>query len=754
MSYFKNTLFLAVLYISGCSAAYAQLRAVSVQLPTLDQNEMVGRTTAGTGDQENLTAIQVRTLLNVEDGSTADQTTIAGITGTPAEFNSALTGDTFMFDLSDDTNPNLTGALQADGYSISRGTGTNLVLDGSGDAGANKVIAKVGDSGGFFEVSDGETTQFAVSHTGNVTLDGTVDGRDVLDDGQAGDNLITLSGNARDATNNGTFTGTTITDAVTTKVALQELETAIEGAAGGHDAVTLSGTGTYLTLVGQDIQVDPITESDISDLGAYITQVADDLTPDLAGNLTTSGNDISGESGYVRLVSDFEGSHGTLVKASGTGGEFKVVTGVGETVNFSVQAGTGTTYIAGNAELDQDVRFVEQTDHSSTPAAGFGYLWTKNTAPSTLIFTDDAGTDFTLGAAAGGGDAWSDPVDAVITPDADDTRDLGLTGTRFATGFFDNLDVTTNIVVGGTVDGVNIAAEETRLANTSGTNTGDQTIPVSGVDFDPVGTDNSDDNAANTLYASDYRLANFVSGTDYEPAKGVDDNFVTDAEKIVIGNTSNTNSGDQTSIVGITGTTAQFNTALTDGSFATGGGTATGSNTGDQNLADTVAEITDLDNDATTLTIGASATVAGSNTGDQDLVDETTPQLGANLDLNTKAFTGEYTAAVALADGDLVYMNSSGKMAKADADAEATTKGLMAMTTETISADATGTFVLMGNYTTTGLTTGSTYFVSLTLGEITTTAPSATGKQVRVVGFATSTTNLFVNPSSLWAEAE
>ena len=48
------------------------------------------------------------------------------------------------------------------------------------------------------------------------------------------------------------------------------------------------------------------------------------------------------------------------------------------------------------------------------------------------------------------------------------------------------------------------------------------------------------------------------------------------------GSASGTNTGDQTSIVGITGTVAQFNTALTDGDFATGGGTATGTNTGDQ----------------------------------------------------------------------------------------------------------------------------------------------------------------------------
>lgn len=45
-----------------------------------------------------------------------------------------------------------------------------------------------------------------------------------------------------------------------------------------------------------------------------------------------------------------------------------------------------------------------------------------------------------------------------------------------------------------------------------------------------------------------------------------------------------TNSGDQTTIVGITGTLAEFNAALTGADFATGGGTATGANTGDQTI--------------------------------------------------------------------------------------------------------------------------------------------------------------------------
>lgn len=42
---------------------------------------------------------------------------------------------------------------------------------------------------------------------------------------------------------------------------------------------------------------------------------------------------------------------------------------------------------------------------------------------------------------------------------------------------------------------------------------------------------------------------------------------LTSAQNTVVGNTSGTNTGDQTSIVGITGTKAQFDTAVTDGNF-------------------------------------------------------------------------------------------------------------------------------------------------------------------------------------------
>lgn len=60
-----------------------------------------------------------------------------------------------------------------------------------------------------------------------------------------------------------------------------------------------------------------------------------------------------------------------------------------------------------------------------------------------------------------------------------------------------------------------------------------------------------------------------------------DETTATIKSKLSITTLSGSNTGDQTSIVGITWTLAQFNTACTDADFATWWGTATGSNTGD-----------------------------------------------------------------------------------------------------------------------------------------------------------------------------
>jgi hypothetical protein len=73
------------------------------------------------------------------------------------------------------------------------------------------------------------------------------------------DDLISLSGVAENASGLGTFTGSTISDASTIKDALQDLETAVEGAAAGSAVAdrtkTITGdadTTHYLTFVADD----------------------------------------------------------------------------------------------------------------------------------------------------------------------------------------------------------------------------------------------------------------------------------------------------------------------------------------------------------------------------------------------------------------------------------------------------------------------------------------------------------------------
>jgi 6-pyruvoyl-tetrahydropterin synthase len=85
---------------------------------------------------------------------------------------------------------------------------------------------------------------------------------------------------------------------------------------------------------------------------------------------------------------------------------------------------------------------------------------------------------------------------------------------------------------------------------------------------------------------------------------------------VITGTSSGTNTGDQTSIVGITGSLAEFNAALTGADFATGGGTATGSNTGDQtNISGNAATVTTNANLTGPITSTGNATAVASQTG-------------------------------------------------------------------------------------------------------------------------------------------
>jgi len=141
------------------------------------------------------------------------------------------------------------------------------------------------------------------------------------------------------------------------------------------------------------------------------------------------------------------------------------------------------------------------------------------------------------------------------------------------------------------------------------------------------------------------------------------------------------------------------------------------------------------------------AGVISDETGSGSLVFGTAPTI------STPSITATLTAGASLVNGNLCYMaTADGKMELTDADAAATSAGLLAMCTATIAENATGVFMLSGLYTTSGLSAGATYYISGTPGAITSTAPSGTGNVVRVVGYALSSTLLWLNPDPTYIE--
>ena len=106
------------------------------------------------------------------------------------------------------------------------------------------------------------------------------------------DDLITLSGVAEQATGLGTFTGSTISDASTIKDALQDLETAVEGAQAGSAVADRTKTVTgdadtthYVTFVADD-NSSATAETVYTDGGITYNPATNLLTLG-TGNLTT-----------------------------------------------------------------------------------------------------------------------------------------------------------------------------------------------------------------------------------------------------------------------------------------------------------------------------------------------------------------------------------------------------------------------------------------------------------------------------------
>ncbi len=120
--------------------------------------------------------------------------------------------------------------------------------------------------------------------------------------------------------------------------------------------------------------------------------------------------------------------------------------------------------------------------------------------------------------------------------------------------------------------------------------------------------------------------------------------------------------------------------------------------------------------------------------------------LGGSSETGQLTLTNSDAAAAAV--GEIFYIFGASSVKKAKGDAVATAEAV-AMATAVIASAATGVFAFNGVVTgLTGLTPGSTYYLSAaTAGAMTTTAPTTTGQYVVRLGKAVSATEFMLQPS-------
>ena len=229
--------------------------------------------------------------------------------------------------------------------------------------------------------------------------------------------------------------------------------------------------------------------------------------------------------------------------------------------------------------------------------------------------------------------------------------------------------------------------------------------------------------ASGNVYAADYFDNGANINTLYAPVLGGDDNYVTDAEKTVIGNTSNTNSGDET-----TATVNALNItevgALDDGTIAAGFGTINS------------AEIT-----ATSI----KHSISGNNAGDY----------GPGAEILYGISDDSVTAGV-------IYDLRAGVWTPIDANGNQTYQHLCAVATAAAGSGNSsngmiikGCVTLASAYTdATGENEGILVYASETAGQATLVAPSDSGDIVRILGYSlnVSSKKMFFNPDSTYVE--
>lgn len=138
--------------------------------------------------------------------------------------------------------------------------------------------------------------------------------------------------------------------------------------------------------------------------------------------------------------------------------------------------------------------------------------------------------------------------------------------------------------------------------------------------------------------------------------------------------------------------------------------------------------------------------------GGRSIGQDPDPELIDYLNLNDKGISATFEASGSISAGDACRLNTSGKMALANASAEASVNNLLGLALSNLSDGDTGEFLIRGFHPTSGFTAGDILYVGVNNGTIVDTKPAAIGQFVRVLGYATTSSQIFFDPDKTWIE--
>lgn len=362
-------------------------------------------------------------------------------------------------------------------------------------------------------------------------------------------NLLNINSNASDISGNVTNINTAQTTANNAFGLATSNQTAIgsivsaNGSVTTHNDVTNAGSGSIISTAERNNIAGSVTvHSDVTNAGSGIIISAGERTAISTnqGNINTNLAKISADgsisthsdvtyssltTGQILLWSGTEWLNGAApISADGLVTTHSDVTDAGSGIIISGAERTKLT----NITVTQAVNLDTMESDIAALANGMVYRGDWDASSGSFPGGGSAKTGWFYYVAVSGSIG---PLDFVVGDNIVATTDNASTST-YASNWskHDQTDAVQSVV--GIVGAISKLALLTALNVEDGADVTDTTnVTSAGALMDSEVTNLADIKA--------------FDSTDYEPAKGVDDNFVTDAQLVTIGNTSGTNTGDQ-----------------------------------------------------------------------------------------------------------------------------------------------------------------------------------------------------------------